>query len=79
MSALALTPEEEAAGFVRPLRTRVIHNTPSCGRPSAMASGQAEDMAKDPNLWSTCWCAVCGRRLPVNQFTWHPDGSAVGS
>jgi hypothetical protein len=77
---IALTDKEQAAGFVRPLRTRVIHNTPACGRPSAMGVGQAEDLARDPKdpQWSTCWCGICGRRLPIDQFTWA-DGSPVGS
>jgi hypothetical protein len=79
-----LTDQERAQGFVRPLRTRVLHTTaapgrPVCGRPSAMSIGQAEDMAKDPASWTSCWCAVCGRRLPVNQFTWQADGSPVGT
>ena len=72
----ALTLEQLGDGFVRPLRTRVIHTF--CERPSAVASGQAEDMAKDPKSWSTCWCGVCGRRLPIDQFTWA-DGEPVGS
>lgn len=74
-----LTPEERAAGFTRPLRTRVIHTF--CGRQSAMSAGQAEDLARNPtdSQWSTCWCAVCGRRLPASQFTWFPGGERVGS
>lgn len=73
---VVLTEQELAAGFVRPLRLRVLHIF--CGRPSAVMAGQAEDLAKDPASWSTCWCGVCGRRLPIEQFTWV-DGSPVGS
>lgn len=77
MSAV-LTEQEQAAGFVRPLRTSVVHRF--CGRPSAMGDGQAEDLARNPrdSQWSTAWCGICGRRLPLEQFTWA-DGQPVGS
>lgn len=73
-----LTASELTQGYVRPLRTRVIHAF--CGRPSAMMSGQAEDLARDPKspLWDSCWCGICGRRLPMREFTWA-DGEPVGS
>lgn len=73
----ALTPEDQTAGMVRPLRTRVVHKAP-CGRESAMKLEQAHDMARDPQSWTTCWCMVCGRRLPIADFTWS-DGEPVGS
>jgi hypothetical protein len=73
---ITLTPEEAAAGFARPLRTRVLH---TCGAQSSMQLAQAEDMARDPKSWSTCWCMVCGRRLPIEQFTWAADGQTIGT
>jgi hypothetical protein len=75
--AAAITPEDIEQGFVRPLRSSVMHAP--CGRPSAMKPEQAKEMARDPKSWTTCWCMVCGRRLPVEQFTWAADGEPVGS
>jgi hypothetical protein len=72
-----LTPEEKAAGFIRPMRTRVKHKF--CGTTSILRTVDALDMARDPTSWSTCWCMVCGRRLPADQFEWFPGGEAVGS
>ncbi len=79
-SPTALTAEEVAAGFVRPLRplrTQVLHAF--CQSTSAMQPHQAQDMARDPASWSSCWCLLCGRRLPAKEFTWFPTGEAVGS
>lgn len=73
----ALTAEDIANGFTRPVRATVIHD--DCGRPSDMTVPQRLDMARDPRSWKTCWCNVCGRRLPVNQFKWAIDGERVGT
>ncbi len=76
-SSTTLTAEEVASGFVRPLRTRVLHAF--CDSTSAVQPHQARDMARDPASWSSCWCLLCGRRLPAKEFTWFPAGEAVGS
>jgi hypothetical protein len=84
-AAQQLSPTSDAAvatgaatpGFVRSLRTRVLHAP--CGTTTPMKPQQADDMARNPASWSTCWCNVCGRRLDIKQFTWFPDGSPVGS
>jgi hypothetical protein len=73
----ALSLDDIEKGYVRPLRRQVVHREP-CGRPTEMHLAQAEDMARDPHSWSTCYCGICGRRLPLEQFTWA-DGSPVGS
>lgn len=72
-----LSPQDIEAGFVRPLRTSVLH-TFCGGMPSIMKPQQAFDMARDPQSWTTCWCVTCGRRLPADQFNW-PDGAKVGT
>lgn len=74
---IELTPEEQAKGLVRPFRDRVRHTF--CDTVSKVLPDIAEQMARDPSSWSSCYCMVCGRRLPAEQFTWLVDGSAVGS
>ena len=64
-------------GFARPMRTRVKHSF--CGTVSDLRMSDALDFAVKPQLLQDCYCMVCGRRLPVAQFTWLADGLAVGS
>lgn len=75
MTGLSARDIEE--GFVRPVRTRVQHTL--CKYVSELHTKDALDMARDPKSWSSCYCFSCGRRLPAEQFTWHLDGSPVGS
>jgi hypothetical protein len=61
----------ELASGATVVRHQVVHEF--CGRQSDMQPQQAQDMARDP----ASWCAVCGRRLPVEQFRWT-NGERVG-
>jgi hypothetical protein len=75
MTELSATDLEQ--GFSRPLRSRVKHTF--CGSVSLMRITDAVQLAHDPESVETCWCLLCGRRLPVFDFVWWPDGESVGS
>lgn len=72
-----LTAHDLEQGFARHLRNRVKHA--ACGTVSDLSTVHALDMARDPRAIETCYCMVCGRRLPVAQFSWLADGEPVGS
>lgn len=72
-----LTVQELEQGFARPLRNKVRHTF--CGTVSELRVKDALDMACDPHSWATCYCLICGRRMPIEQFTWLLDGEPVGS
>jgi len=77
MMVAELSAYDLEQGFKRPMRTRVRHTF--CGFVSMMRLTDAVSMALDPASKTDCYCLLCGRRLPVNQFTWHGDGEPVGS
>jgi hypothetical protein len=72
-----LTATEIEQGFKRPLRNKVEHTF--CKTVSTLRVKDALDMARDPTSWSSCYCCVCGRRLPADQFVWTLDREPVGS
>lgn len=74
---LVLCPEERAKGFVRPVRQRYKHT--KCGTVTKMGLALAETYARDPKFYGKTFCYGCGTHFPVAEFTWEPDGSAVGS
>jgi hypothetical protein len=77
MMVAELSARDLEQGFARPMRMRVKHSF--CGFVSPMRITDAVSMALDPASKSDAYCLLCGRRLPVAQFTWHPDGLPVGS
>ena len=64
-------------GFKRPYRARVKHNF--CGSVSMMRITDSVKMAADPASLKDAYCLLCGRRLPVAQFSWFPGDDPVGS
>ncbi len=74
---LVLCPEERAKGFVRPVRRSYTHT--KCGVETTMGLSLAETYARDPKFYGGTFCCGCGTHFPVEEFTWVPDGSVVGS
>lgn len=75
---LVLSVEERAKGFVRPVRTKYLHE--ECGAVTQMSQGIAETYARDPNFYGATFCSKCRDHFPVDEFVWD-DGSnsKVGS
>jgi hypothetical protein len=64
-------------GFERHMSKLVRHTL--CHRVSELSTVDALDMARDHTKLLTCYCLICGRRLPVNNFVWFDSGEPVGS
>ena len=76
---LALSEEERAKGFIRPIRASYIHE--KCGTSTKMAQALAETYARKPGFYSGTFCAACQAHFPVGvdgEFVWE-DGTKVGS
>lgn len=74
-----LCPEDRAKGFVRPVRTKYVHE--KCGSVTTMPLSIAETYAAQPSYYGRTFCARCGDyyRVGANgEFVWE-DGSKVGS
>lgn len=72
---LVLSDEERAKGFVRPLRTKYVHQT--CGAVTTMGLAIAETYARDPGFYGATFCVRCSMHRPVGEhgeFVWD-DGS----
>jgi hypothetical protein len=79
-SYLVLSDAELAKGFVRPVRSAYKHT--KCGSVTTMGQKLSETYARDPSFYSGTFCCSCGAHFPVGEegeFTWHPDGSKVGT
>lgn len=75
---LVLSEVERVAGFVRPLRSRYIHDT--CGVVTTMSQEIAKTYARNPRLYGATYCTACRRHLPVHEFVWSDgSGQRVGS
>lgn len=72
---VVLTPEERAKGFVKPVRRSYRHR--NCGSVTTMAMAIAETYARDPGFYTGTFCARCVEHLPLDQFTWEPDGEPM--
>lgn len=76
---LALSEEERAKGFVRPVRLKYVHT--KCGVATRMALALAETYARQPSFYSGTYCCSCQTHFPVGEhgeFTWE-DGTKVGT
>jgi hypothetical protein len=76
---VVLSDAERARGFVRPVRTKYVHE--KCGVATTMAQSIAETYARDPKFYSGTFCCGCGKHFPVGangEFVWE-DGSKVGT
>lgn len=74
---LVLSEEEIAKGFVRPVRTKYVHD--KCGGLTQMSQKIAETYARDPNFYGATFCVGCNMHLPVCEFTWDGTNLKVGS
>lgn len=77
---LVLSEEERAKGFVRPVRTKYVHET--CGAVTSMGLALAETYARQPSFYSGTFCATCRNHYPVGEngeFVWDGDGTKVGT
>jgi len=50
-----------------------------CGAITIMAPDIAETYARNPTFYGATYCIRCQMHLPVNEFVWSDDGTAVGS
>lgn len=50
-----------------------------CGATTTMNRTIAETYARDPHFYGSTYCTTCRMHLPVAEFVWEDDGSAVGS
>lgn len=76
---LALSDEERAKGFVRPVRRSYRHT--KCNGLTTMGQELAETYATQPDFYSGTFCAHCRNHYPVGEngeFVWE-DGTKVGT
>lgn len=74
---LILSEEERKKGFVRPVRTKYIHD--KCGVETKMSLPLAETYARDPKFYGSTYCVGCQMHLPVREFKWSDTNDVVGS
>lgn len=74
---LALSAEERAKGFVRPVRRSYLHQ--KCGTLTTMALELAETYARNPEFYGATFCCECRAHFPVAEFTWAGTSEIVGS
>lgn len=74
---LVLSDEEIKKGFIRPVRTKYIHD--KCGVETIMNITISETYARDPSFYGSTYCVGCSMHLPVGEFKWSKDGEVVGS
>ena len=55
------------------------HQTGGCGAATTMSIAIAETYARNPSFYGSTYCVRCQMHLPVNQFHWDDDFTAVGS
>lgn len=77
---VALSAEERAKGFVRPVRRSYIHE--KCGTKTTMGQALAETYARQPDFYSGTFCCECGAHFPVGpngEFVWDGTAEKVGT
>ena len=78
---LVLSEEERAHGFVRPVRTKYLHER--CGTVTTMSRAIAETYARDPQFYGATYCAHCRMHRKVGadgEFVWDDEsGAKVGT
>jgi hypothetical protein len=84
---LALSEEERAKGFVRPVRRSYVHvgkpgSNDGCGVVTMMALPLAETYAREPGFYGGTFCAGCRTHLRVGadgEFVWDGTEERVGT
>ena len=74
---VVLSDEEQAKGFVRPVRFTYLHKR--CGTTTTMGRKIAETYARDPSFYSGTFCCECRAHFPLSEFVWDGTDEAVGS
>lgn len=74
---LVLSQEELDKDFVRPVRTKYVHN--KCGVETKMNIRISETYARNPKFYGSTYCISCQMHLPVSEFRWSADNEVVGS
>jgi len=74
---LVLSDEERAKGFVRPVRSKYVHE--KCGTVTTMSQAIAETYARDPKFYGATYCCHCRLHAPVSEFTWDKSNEGVGT
>jgi hypothetical protein len=77
---LALSEDERAKGFVRPVRHSYVHQ--QCGTKTTMNIALAETYARKPDFYSGTFCAGCRTHFPVGaegEFVWDGTSEKVGT
>lgn len=74
---VVLSEDERAKGFIRPVRTKYVHDT--CGGVTTMGISIAETYARIPDFYSGTFCSCCREHFPLSQFKWDGTEETVGS
>lgn len=79
-SYLVLSEEERELGFLRPVRTKYLHEV--CGVVTQMSQAIAETYARDPKYYGATYCVGCGDHFRVGKagnFLWDGTDEKVGT
>ena len=79
---LALSEEEIAKGFVRPVRHSYSHTECSVfpnGVTRMQGGDLAETWARDPKFYGNTYCVHCGMHRPVREFVWEGTDERLGT
>ena len=78
---LALSEEEIAKGFVRPVRNKYAHAVCPVGPGGVTKMGDAlaETWARDPKFYGGTYCVHCQMHRPVREFVWEGTDERLGS
>lgn len=71
---LALSEDERAKGYLKPLRDTYIHN--KCGVSTRMPMATAETYARDPWFYGGTYCVGCRMHRDLEEFAWT-DGEPM--
>ena len=78
---LALSEEEIAKGFVRPVRNKYFHTECPVDPNSSTKMGDAlaETWARDPKFYGGTYCVHCRMHRPVREFVWEGTDERLGT
>ena len=65
---LALSAEELAKGYLRPVRNWYVHSV--CNGQTRMPMACAQTHARDPWFYGGTYCCHCQKHRPLTEFKW---------
>jgi len=74
---IVLSEEERKKGFVRPVRTKYVHD--KCGTETIIGMSIAETYARDPTFYTGTFCPHCHNHFPLAEFTWSGTPIKLGT